>query len=378
MNWMNSRKDPWTRFAGITLAIMVLFSMSLYDVPAPTDALAPAAIPTRLYPTPVLVSPADGTTIIGEKSTNFSWQWSGTLQKGQWFDLRICRFGGACSVSIRRRCNCLLDTPPDGFDDYWWQVAVVRIDESGNISTLCESPKWPFVWYEPDAVVNTEALNLRSGPGVVYDIPGLLKRGDLLKVTGRNPAGNWLKVICPGGQEGWVAAWLLEINLPLAEVTPAPVPPTPTPMHTPAPIATPVPTLLPPPIPLEPENGAAFLGEPATLKWQWDYRSRAPNEVFSVRVRREGETRLCHHDKADKPEYKASLSYCTAGTHYWSVALVRDLRPWLSEEDINRWQDLSTPSAERWFYYVPGEEPWTWPTPDDGEPKPKEPPKEPP
>ena len=82
-----------------------------------------------------------------------------------------------------------------------------------------------------------------------------------------------------------------------------------------------------------------------------------------MRVRREGDTKLCHHDKAEGLEYKGSLSYCTAGTHYWSVVLVRDLRPWLPEEDIDRWQDLSEPSEERWFYYVPSEEPWTWPTP---------------
>ena len=220
----------------------------------------------------------------------------------------------------------------------------------------------------PGAVVLAEALNLRSGPGIVYDILAVLKQGDSLKVTGRNLAVDWLKVIAPDGKEGWVAASLLEVNLPLAGVALAQIPPTPTSMPTPT--ATPTPTLLPPPIPLEPENGAAFLGEPPLLKWQWD-RPRAPDEVFAVRVRREGETRLCHHDKADKPEYRASLSYCTAGTHYWSVALVRDLDPRLPEEDINRWQDLSESSAERWFYYVPAEEPWTWPPPpgdddDDG------------
>jgi len=228
----------------------------------------------------------------------------------------------------------------------------------------------------PDAVVNAEALNLRSGPGIVYDILAVLKQGDSLKVRGRNLVGDWLKVIAPDGKEGWVAASLLEINLSLAGVAVAQVPPTPTPMHTPTPAVTPTPTLLPPPILLEPETGAAFLGEPPPLKWQWD-RPRAPNEVFAVRVRREGETRLCHHDKADKPEYKASLSYCTAGTHYWSIALIRDIAPWLPENDLNRWETLSETSAERWFYYVPAEEPWTWPTPpgdDDDDGDAKEPP----
>jgi len=372
MNWMNSRKDPWTRFAGITFAIMVLFSMSLYDVPAPTNALAPAYTPTRLYPTPILVSPTDGATIMGEKLTNFSWQWGGALQEGQRFDLRIWRLEKpCCTVAMPRECSYRLDTPSDGFGDYLWQVAVVRIEESGSKSTLCESLIWSFVWYEPDAVVNTEALNLRSGPGVVYDNPGLLKRGDLLKVMGRNPAGNWLKVIAPDGQEGWVACWLLRVSVDMDDVPVAQVPPTPTPMYTPTPIATPTPELLPPPILTEPENGAAFLGGPVILRWQWD-RPRATDEVFSVRVRGEGETQPCHHAQAKDLEWRGSLSYCTAGTHYWGVALVRDLAPWLPEKYENRWQNLSEPSEERWFYYVPSEEPWTWPTPPSEEEEPGE------
>jgi hypothetical protein len=233
------------------------------------------------------------------------------------------------------------------------------------------TPEPPTPTPKPDAVVNTEALNLRSGPGVVYGVLEVLKQGDSLKVTGKCPTGDWLKVIASNKQDGWVACSLLQVNVDMDGVAIAQPPPTPTPTATPTPIVTPTPTPLPPPIPLKPENGAAFLGEPADLKWQWD-RPRESGEVFSVRVRREGEERLCHHDKADKPEYKASLSYCTAGTHYWSVALVRDLDPGLPEEDLARWQELSEPSEERWFYYVPAEEPWTWPTPPGPpEPEPK-------
>jgi len=219
-------------------------------------------------------------------------------------------------------------------------------------------------------VVNAAALNLRSGPDTVYDVLGVLKQGDPLKVTGKCPAGDWLKVIAPGRQEGWVACSLLQVSVDVAGVPVAQAPPMPTPIHTPIPVVTPTPDLLPPPIPLEPENGASFIGEPALLKWQWD-RPRATNEVFSVRVRRKGETRVCHHAQAKDLEYKGSLTYCTAGTHYWSVALVRDLDPGLPEEDMNRWQNLSTPSEERWFYYVPPVEPWTWPIPDIEETEPE-------
>ena len=155
--------------------------------------------------------------------------------------------------------------------------------------------------------------------------------------------------------------WTIPVFVFGAQTTLQP-PPTPTPMYTPTPVATPTPELLPPPIPLEPENGASFVGGPVVLKWQWD-RPRTPDEVFSVRVYREGETKPCHHAQARDLEYWGDLTYCTAGKHYWGVALARRLCS--DEADERCWQDLSEPSAERWIYYTPGEEPWTWPSPGD-------------
>jgi hypothetical protein len=414
MNWMNSKRASRICFAGIAFVIMALFFVSSCNGPTPTNTLAPTDIPlpvttiasvppdtptitspptatdtpTPTYPAPTLVNPAPpGATIVGEKLTNFSWHWDSILQEGERFDLRIWRSEKPrCTVAMPYESSYLLDAPPNGFGHYLWQVAVARIDEGGSKLTLSESLIWPFVWSDvpptsiptttptptsqPDAVVKVENLNLRSGPDTVYDILGVLSWGDPLEVTGRNLAGDWLKVIVPGGQEGWVAASLLEINLPLAGVAIAQPSPVPTPMYTPTPTPTPTPDLLPPPIPLEPENGAAFIGGPVILKWKLaDDRPLGPDELFSLRMRKEGETRICHHDQARDMEYWGDpLSYCTAGKLYWGVTLVRELCTDCPEEE--RWQELSEPSEareERWIYYTPGEEPWAWPTPDDGD-----------
>jgi hypothetical protein len=167
-------------------------------------------------------------------------------------------------------------------------------------------------------------------------------------------------------------------NTPTSTPTDTPTPTatfTPTPTGTPTP--TPTPTLLPPPTPLAPASGECFLGGSVTFRWQLDYGPLAQDEIFSLRVCREGETEPCHHDKIQDLEYTGHLSYCTAGKHYWSVALVRQLCEDCPEED--KWQTLSEPSEVRWIYYTPGdEEPWTRPTPDaggngggDGKPPPK-------
>jgi len=224
---------------------------------------------------------------------------------------------------------------------------------------------------KPDAVVNTVALNLRSGPGTDYEILGVLKQGDFLQVAGRNLEGDWLKVIAPGGKEGWAARSLLQVNVDMTGVAIAQAPPTPTPMYTPTPTPTPTPALLPPPILLEPENGGSFIAEPVLFKWQWD-EPLAQDEYFSLRVCREKECKgeeiePCHHNQVQNLEYWGDLTHCSDGEHYWGVALVRKLCENCPEEE--KWQDLSETSAERWIHYTPGEEPWLPPppTPDDGD-----------
>ena len=413
MAWMNSRKGSWTCFAGITFAIIVLFSISSCSVPASTKPLAPTDTPvpaptdiptitspptatdtpTQSYPEPTLVNPVPGATIMGEKMTNFSWQWDGALQEGEKFDLRIWRSEEpCCSIAILdednamwdedKKCSYLLDTPPGGFGHYLWQVAVVRIGESDK-SILSESQVWSFVWSDvtptltptatptpiptPDAVVNVEALNLRSGPGTVYDKSGALEQGDPLEITGRNAAGDWVEVVCPGGKKGWVAASCLEINIPLAGVAVAQAPPTPTPMYTPTPTVTPTPKLLPPPILTEPENGASFAGW-RTFRWQWTYPLEA-DEYFSFRVHNEKEGE-CHRTQVRDLAYTDGFTFCPSGEYYWGVTLVRKLCEICPEEQ--KWQPLSQLSEERLIHYQVVDKPE-----DEPRPPPPSPPENP-
>jgi uncharacterized protein YraI len=94
---------------------------------------------------------------------------------------------------------------------------------------------------QPDGVVNVEALNLRAGPGTVYDKVGLLRQGDELDIVARAAAGDWLAVIAPDGNEGWVSAIYVDLNIPPDRVPVATqVPPTPTPS---GPTPTPLPAV---------------------------------------------------------------------------------------------------------------------------------------
>jgi hypothetical protein len=251
MNWMNSGKGFWMCFAGITFTIMVLFSMSSCDVSAPTVASAPTGnsamttpptatdTPTPTYPAPILANPTPGATIVGEKLTNFSWQWEGDLREGEKFDLRIWRTEKpCCTVEMLDERSYLLDTPPDGFGQYQWQVAVVRIDEGDSKLTLCESPIWPFVWSDVPTSTPTHSTSTPT-----------------------------------------------PTNTPTPTHTPTD---TPTPTHTPT--DTPTPTHTPESYSAlvlnQPEDGAN-LRLKATFSWRWNGQLQ-DNEYFDLRMWPEG------------------------------------------------------------------------------------------
>lgn len=58
----------------------------------------------------------------------------------------------------------------------------------------------------PRAEVQVNALNVREGPGVAYPIVDSVARGQILRVTGTNPASDWLQIVTPTENPGWVSA----------------------------------------------------------------------------------------------------------------------------------------------------------------------------
>lgn len=68
------------------------------------------------------------------------------------------------------------------------------------------------------ASVRPNALNLRAEPSTNAEIITELPSGLGLTVTGRTAAGEWLQVITPDNQSGWVASAYLNLNIKLSDV----------------------------------------------------------------------------------------------------------------------------------------------------------------
>lgn len=84
----------------------------------------------------------------------------------------------------------------------------------------------------PAAVVSTGALNVRSGPGVTYNVLKVVSFGESMALLGRESSNRWVKIQLGSGLQGWVNASLITPNitissLPLADIPSAPVPPVP-------------------------------------------------------------------------------------------------------------------------------------------------------
>lgn len=68
------------------------------------------------------------------------------------------------------------------------------------------------------AVINTGALNIRSGPGVQYNAVAAAYQGHVVQMLGRNANNTWVKVRLFSGQEGWANASFLTPSTPIANL----------------------------------------------------------------------------------------------------------------------------------------------------------------
>ena len=66
-------------------------------------------------------------------------------------------------------------------------------------------------------------LRMRSGPGTNYEVLVFLAEGQEVDVLGRDEAGEWLKISLDSGEEGWVAAEFVDVDVAV-EALPIEVP----------------------------------------------------------------------------------------------------------------------------------------------------------
>ena len=64
--------------------------------------------------------------------------------------------------------------------------------------------------------------NMRTGPGLEFDILDVLSQGTIVTLNGKR--GQWYRVITPNGNNGWMAGEVLNVTPDEAEIVPTVVP----------------------------------------------------------------------------------------------------------------------------------------------------------
>ncbi len=116
----------------------------------------------------------------------------------------------------------------------------------------------------PTLVIAQRVVNVRLGPGLIYDVIGVARENERYVILGQFPPGDWLQIDF-NGRKGWVFRQLVAIEGNQDEIPPiTDIPPTPTftPTATSTPTATP--TLTPTPAPTRMGDTPAPPTEPAS------------------------------------------------------------------------------------------------------------------
>jgi hypothetical protein len=92
------------------------------------------------------------------------------------------------------------------------------------IPTVTGTPEGPMV-------IALEQVNVRDGPGILYNLVSVLVAGQRVPALGRSPGGDWIQISYPGGV-GWVYSFNVTLEagaFPMRIIEP---PPSPTPRVT--------------------------------------------------------------------------------------------------------------------------------------------------
>ncbi len=117
---------------------------------------------------------------------------------------------------------------------------------------------------DPVATVTARAgVNIRTGPGLEYQVIGLAPFNSQLEVVGVSQDSTWWVVNVPASlnSQGWVSDEFVQVEN-VDNVIVVPAPPTPTPVASPTPTATPAPE-----IDFRASRTTINAGESATLSW---------------------------------------------------------------------------------------------------------------
>jgi hypothetical protein len=295
--------------SGPTTSVQIVVGAADLTTETPTPAPASPQCALGALVAPVLLSPANGSTIAPDPL--FAWSYPDETCHPHSYRIDISEDASLADVSLGFGTLDYNETSrqwplPPGKCYYWRALAYVP-DVNGPASpawTFCvegatptptPAPALPMPC-QPTVTANVDT-NVRAGPAKAYRIVGTLVTGQSANVQGRSEStfGNWWYIQHSGasGGHGWVwgdnvTAVCIPQNLPVVAAPPLPATDTPTPSvvtKTPTPtpaVVTDTPT--PAPADLTPPDISDLSANPTTISVQVPCGATPATTVIRARV----------------------------------------------------------------------------------------------
>jgi LysM repeat protein len=117
--------------------------------PVPSATVTPSPSPkTALYPAPVLVGPANGTSITGKnQEITLRWTWSRSLESAEWFEVQMWKSGESPQGRVWTKQTSWLIGKTLYPGNYSWRIVVVRQQSDGTGQAVSNpSTEWLVKW----------------------------------------------------------------------------------------------------------------------------------------------------------------------------------------------------------------------------------------
>ena len=205
---LSTGQEGWANSSLLTPNVAIS-SLPLADVPAPPEPAVPVAPGAQLS---LRTGPSMSDTVVGHVFQGQRVQAIGRNDSSTWLKVRILETGlegwiSAAYVQVNVAVSSLPvmtggSTAP----------AATSAPAATAVPTATPVPQ------DGAAVVNSGALNMRSGPGVGYGVVAVVYQGQTVVLLGRTSDSSWAKVRNSASQEGWVNATYLNANIAISSL----------------------------------------------------------------------------------------------------------------------------------------------------------------
>ncbi|MCP5094209.1 MAG: SH3 domain-containing protein, partial [Chloroflexi bacterium] len=197
--------EGWVNASFLTPNVEIS-SLAVVDAPAEPEPPLPVAPGAQLS---LRSGPGLSYTVVGSVFQGQEVQAIGRNSASTWVKVRIVETGLEGWISLAYvQLSVDLATLP-------------IMDGSSTTATATPTATTPTATTTPTttaaaAVINTGALNVRSGPGAGYGIVAVANHGQTVSLLGRISNSSWVKIRTSTSVEGWVNATYITANVDIA------------------------------------------------------------------------------------------------------------------------------------------------------------------